>query len=526
MDMILVRLTSDEIDRVGGIWAGMSGSPVYAADGRLIGAVSYGLAYGASPVAGVTPAADMQELLTRAPDTFSPSAMSAKIPLSDNLQQKLVASGAATTAEADSGLERLPMPMAISGMFNSARLTKVAQKLKLDDVKLYRSGSAPTASGDASAIFAGSNLAASLAYGDFSAVGTGTTTMVCDGKVVGFGHPFNFAGDTSLTLHGANALYVQEDPLGAPFKVSNATGPVGVIDQDRMAGIKGELGDAPQTAVVTTHVTAGTRSRTGTTYVSVPDFEADASAFGLLSNQDRVFDHVGAGSALVHFTISGTTSDGEPFTIVRTNRYANTFDVSFDTIFELGNAVFTLLQNDVTGVDIDSVDVSTTMSTQPRMFHVSQVQLKRAGVWRTLTSTSRIRAKAGRLLNFRVVLGSRRNAYGTKVVTTSIRVPADSLPGTFGQLDLGQAFSDCPDCGDDGTGTSFATFQDIVDSIQNAPRNDELATTLQLFGADGGVGFRGCRCVIPGGTGSTTTVKKLVGDVLTDGRSYEVKVVS
>ena len=52
LDMILVRLTSTEINRVGGIWSGMSGSPVYAADGRLIGAVSYGLAAGPSKVAG------------------------------------------------------------------------------------------------------------------------------------------------------------------------------------------------------------------------------------------------------------------------------------------------------------------------------------------------------------------------------------------------------------------------------------------------------------------------------------------
>ncbi|HYF72274.1 MAG TPA: hypothetical protein VD864_05610, partial [Nocardioides sp.] len=47
VDMVMVRLTSPEIDRVG-IWQGMSGSPVYAADGRLIGAVAYGLAMGAS----------------------------------------------------------------------------------------------------------------------------------------------------------------------------------------------------------------------------------------------------------------------------------------------------------------------------------------------------------------------------------------------------------------------------------------------------------------------------------------------
>ena len=52
LDMIMTRLSSPEIDRVGGIWEGMSGSPVYASDGRLIGAVAYGLALGPSPSPG------------------------------------------------------------------------------------------------------------------------------------------------------------------------------------------------------------------------------------------------------------------------------------------------------------------------------------------------------------------------------------------------------------------------------------------------------------------------------------------
>src|SRR5689334_3187005 len=62
VDMIMAELHSDQIDKTG-IWQGMSGSPVYSEDGRLIGAVSYGLAFGPSEVAGITPAADMQALL-------------------------------------------------------------------------------------------------------------------------------------------------------------------------------------------------------------------------------------------------------------------------------------------------------------------------------------------------------------------------------------------------------------------------------------------------------------------------------
>src|SRR4051794_23453729 len=65
IDLVMARLDSSEIQRVGGIWQGMSGSPVYAQDGTLIGAVAYGFSFGASPVAGITPFAQMQTSLNR-----------------------------------------------------------------------------------------------------------------------------------------------------------------------------------------------------------------------------------------------------------------------------------------------------------------------------------------------------------------------------------------------------------------------------------------------------------------------------
>ena len=60
VDMVMMKLTSPEIDSIGGIWEGMSGSPVYAADDSLIGAVAYTLSYGSTPIAGITPWQDMQ----------------------------------------------------------------------------------------------------------------------------------------------------------------------------------------------------------------------------------------------------------------------------------------------------------------------------------------------------------------------------------------------------------------------------------------------------------------------------------
>jgi hypothetical protein len=519
LDMIVVRLTNPEIDRVGGIWAGMSGSPVYSADGRLIGAVAYGLAYGPSPVAGVTPAADMRELLTQSPALAAKPARNVALPA--KVQKRVVISGAATATEAEAGLQRLPIPLGVSGTYNAARLNSVAKKLNLGNVKVYRAGSAPAAPiAPVSEIFAGSNLAASLAYGDFSAVATGTTTMVCDNTVVGFGHPLAFTGDSTATLHGSKAVYIQEDSLGSPFKVANPTAPVGVMDQDRRAGIKGVLGPIPDAALIHTVVTLGGKTRTGETHSSVPDFLPDATAFGFLTNLDRVFDHIGKGSSLVKFTITGHTKPGnKPFTVVRTNRYTNPGDITFSSMFEAADDVAALVFNEFTDVTIDTVNVSAGLSTQPRSFKVGQVQVKVKGVWKTLGKQSVIKAKPGRWLAFRVTLDSAKNALPSRVVQTRVQVPATATPRSGGSLSIGQAaggdFGDKEFFGEGGFPSEEggpATFDELVKSLSTAPRNDELLTQLDLFDES---------------SESVTTSKttKVVNDVLSNTRSWNVRIV-
>jgi SpoIVB peptidase S55 len=59
LDMIIVETDSPAIRDAGGIWAGMSGSPVYTSDGRLLGAVAYGLSGAPSRIGGITPAEEM-----------------------------------------------------------------------------------------------------------------------------------------------------------------------------------------------------------------------------------------------------------------------------------------------------------------------------------------------------------------------------------------------------------------------------------------------------------------------------------
>ena len=518
LDMILVRLTSTEIDRVGGIWAGMSGSPVYAADGRLIGAVSYGLAFGPSPVAGVTPAADMMALLgggTAA--TQSSTASSVRhVSLSAPMQQRLVSAGVATTAEADQGMSRLPLPLGVSGLASTARLNKAASLIPTSDVRLYRASAAPTTPGDESQIFPGSNLAASLSYGDFSAVGTGTTTAVCDGQVLGFGHPFNWTGDSTLTLHGADAIVIQEDPTVAGFKVSNPTGPLGVINGDHIAGISGLLGDVPVATLVHSMVSmAGGASRTGDTYVSVPDFLPTATALAELGNQDRVFDRLGPGSSLVHFTVDGTTAAGEPFTLVRTNRFASTDDISVESVFEASDDVAAILQNRFTDLTIDAVRITTELSPVDRAFFVGKVERKVGDTFIPLTRSSVVGARAGTTLTLRVTLTSRRDALGTKVVLVHVKVPTAGA-GSFGSLNVGQPAGGGGQFGGVSPAlvsparAGVSSFDGLLDKLSNAPRNDQLQAQIAVF----------TRTAQRRSVGETS-----VGDVVQGGRSFQFRVI-
>src|SRR3954451_10657145 len=130
-DMIIVNVHNyaamdDPTHGVHGIWAGMSGSPVYTneATPRLIGSVSFGLSLGASTIGGVTPADDLVAVM----DLASPAAPTGPARATAALQHEMVATGAVTAREAAAPLERLPIPLAVSGL-NSNRLQKVADRL-------------------------------------------------------------------------------------------------------------------------------------------------------------------------------------------------------------------------------------------------------------------------------------------------------------------------------------------------------------------------------------------------------------
>jgi hypothetical protein len=474
IDMIMVRLGSDtsgvdkRIHDVG-IWSGMSGSPVYAEDGRLIGAVSYGLSYGPSTVAGVTPAADMRALLAAGAPTAAPAK---RVAVPERIQARVVTSGAATEDEVESGLSQLKLPFGMSGL-GQRRFLQVAAELDIPGVRMMRMGTASAAAGvDASSLVAGGNLAAALSYGDISYAGVGTATMVCGDEVVGFGHPMMWAGPTGLSLHAAEAIYVQEDPAWAGFKVANIGGPVGTIDQDRMAGIAGFVGALPETSTITSHVTSETGERTGQSFVNVASWVPDVALSHLLTNEDRVFDGVGKGSGTVSYVIVGKRQDGTPFSVTRSDMYADQYDLTWATAWEFYMTLARLEYNGVEDITIDSVSTDSDLSRDYVHATIEDVSVKRGGQWISLSASRRLALVAGTTAQLRVDLLT--TGAGASSVRMELPIRQQDA-GRRGWLEVSGGNSS-----GGGFGGRNLTVDKLLERIEGAVHNDDIVLQTRL----------------------------------------------
>lgn len=400
VDMVLVKVdpTGLGVDQteVKGIWQGMSGSPVYADDGRLVGAIAYGLSTQQSWVAGVTPFADMDDYLGTAP--------AARVGLDRRTTARVASAAGVTTAEAARGFEQLPMPLAVAGassrfLHPSAKAVKAHPWMRTDT---YAVGRAGVAGPGAETVVAGGNVAAAMSTGDVLMAGLGTATSVCDGDVVGFGHPMVFGGDSTLTLHPADALYVQGD---APsFKVANIGDPVGTVFGDHMTGITGHFGALPSSTSVSSTVTWGSRTRTGTSYVSSGVFGDLAMISYLQSamNHARVIDAARRGSEVLTLSMTGTDAAERPFTLSFTDRYLASYDLAEEVGMLAGGLTEAIAS--LRGVDVDSVSTTGVASADTTSYRVVRVEQRRAGAWVRVTRRMPAVVKAGRTLKVRAVL--------------------------------------------------------------------------------------------------------------------------
>jgi hypothetical protein len=479
IDLIVVKASSPAIRAAGGIWAGMSGSPIYARDGRLIGAVSYGLSFGPSRTAGVTPATAMYKLLTmRTGPSF---AMRQHVAVPRTLAQQLVSTGAASATTVSGGLAMLPTPVSVSGL-SSHRLPRVQRQLNRDGAAptlVYAGASTSGGRADTSKVRPGGNFAAAFSIGDVTFAGIGTTTAVCGTRVLAFGHPLLASGGSTVSMHLAQALYVQRDSLGGPYKVANVTGLIGKIGQDRLVGLRGWLGHAPRTAVIRSDVAASTGlARRGTTYVSYQPFVTDAASEHLLGNIDATLQKFDRGRSWLSFTVYGSLPNGSTWRLSRTTRVADEYDISFATAFELYRPLERVVFNPFTHVRINRILMVARAKDAYRAYAVGRVYAKTNGNYVRVSRSSVLHAQPGATISLRVHLRPYHSGGPARDVYLTLTVPADAAAGT-GLLSVAG--------GDSARGfrTQPKTFRQLLRQIASRPRNDSVVADLTVRNTSG-----------------------------------------
>jgi hypothetical protein len=414
-------------------------------------------------------------------------------------------------------MRRLPIPLGVSGI-NQAHLGKVAERLEkeLPGTHVYAAAAAPVGAAASPAdIFPGSNFAAAVSYGDLTAAGVGTTTAVCtvgtNDFALAFGHPFTFLGSTSLSVHPANAVFVQPDPVFSPFKVANPGGVVGTLDQDRQAGIRGLLGPVPPAIPVDSTVTSTDdgATRSGTTRVNMQQFVPEISAFHLLGQLDRVFDRIGGGTSQIRWVINGTRASGAPFSVDVTNMYANTFDVTFESIFDPLFQLADIDENRFDDAKITGVQFTGSVSSTFTQYSLDSVLVRRPDGTLVPPPTDRpLRVVAGSRLNLRVVLVPYRNIGPVRNVDLSVVVPADTAGG-FGSVQVlgGPGFDS-----EDPAGA--ASFDELLAQLRGLVPNNAVTASLHVtnFTPSGVIERR-------------RSARQLVDKVVVGDSSFDIEVV-
>lgn len=495
-DMVVIKVSDlpggHVVDQGGGIWAGMSGSPVYVGD-RLLGAVSYGFTSSPSPIGGLTPAADMLDLLRLGtPAVKATPVVPARQEVALPAAAKRALAAQARTAAPRGNLERLVTPLAVSGLRPQRlnRLQADADAAGLS-VRTFAAGraTAPVAGAvPAARPQPGGNFAAVLSYGDVTSAGIGTTTAVCGDQALAFGHPMDLAGPSAYGANDADALTIIEDANTGSFKMANVGAPFGTVDQDRTSGLRADLRTTAALTDVTTVLRNGDtgRTRTGTTRVTDQSVLPGLLPYAVFANQDAVFDEWGDGTATSDWTITGTRRGGAPFTVRRSNAFASRDDVTVDPAVDVALAADALVNNDFEDVTLTGVTFGSTMATRFEQKHVTKMEISVDG---GRYSTRRVTVKAGARLTIRVSTAPFRS---TRATTTTLRLTVPkSARGRSGVLtvnggvNLAQQGEDDVSAGcllaGQGCGTPEATTLDaVIKGLQTAPRNDEVVAQLLL----------------------------------------------
>lgn len=279
--LILIRASGPDIDRVGGLANGMSGSPIYV-DGKLIGAFSFGWDFGDPKMGLVTPIEQMIALFdwpekplefpklrpTRLKSEPTPvdrrfnelydryigrRDMGSVPPSGFGGEFILPQDVAAEEVDALARYARERQIIAVDGISRRA-MDAVGEKLNARVIS-GGAGDNHALSDETPHLVPGDSISALIAWGDVTVDAGGTLTALDrTGRFIAFGHGFKNWGAVAYPV-ARSSVHGVINSIESPFKLTSAENIVGTITQDRSEGVAGYLGRYPAAVSVRLEVT-------------------------------------------------------------------------------------------------------------------------------------------------------------------------------------------------------------------------------------------------------------------------------
>ena len=437
--LIVARLAGGPLAQTGVI-QGMSGSPVYI-DDRLVGAVSYALGtFSREAIAGITPIEEMAA--TDATPLRAARGWSRPPPGGREVTHETLVDVVAAAFPSRTPFARRPGDVRSAGLRQieagrlGALLRPIATPLVLSgftpeihdlwSAAFDAGGLVPTTGGfgwsapdedDAPPLEPGDPIGASLIRGDLAMAGTGTVTLVEDGRVYAFGHPFYNLGRAQLPMTRARVTALL--PSLAISSRLAAIGPVlGTFDQDRSTGIYGSLGDGPEMIPVALSIAAADRrlrERFEFEIIDDPLFTPILTLTGVLNTFLSWSRDVAPAST---YEVAGTAVLGGGHGAVAFRNVFTGQSAAFSAALSATTPLMSLLGNRFEPVAVERIDVAITTREAPRTATLERVRV----------GADRIRP--GDVVPIRIVA---RTLEGEAVEdTVSVTVPRDA--GGFLQL--------------------------------------------------------------------------------------------
>lgn len=444
-DLILFKASGEQIEKTGGIAAGMSSSPVYI-NGKLIGAIGYGWTLSDHRYGLITPIEEMLKLFEDNPENIKENNKSIK----------------------------LKTPLLISGMTGRA-FNRTKSKFEGLGFQVLQGGGFRSVENTPESLEPGSAIAVQLVRGDVNIASIGTLTYKDNEKILAFGHPFFNKGNVDYLLSRAYINGIIPS-LETPFKLGSVSDELlGSVKVDRGAGIAGRLKNYPKIIPLTVKVNDLDRNKTNTVNVQIvkdEDLLTSLITDVSLQSLDSTLDRIGKGTARVNYKITGK---GLPdMGIEGNNIFYSRNDIAAVSLYEIYNIIDIITTNPFKKVELIDVKVDIEVENIDNVALVQEAKVLNESI------------KPGDILEVEVTIRPYRSEPFVK--TVSIELPDDMNPG-YATLVIdggltGETYQTIPDEeveqeeSNQAITGGYKDLESILDDFLKRPKNNELIVQI------------------------------------------------